>query len=315
VPSSIAINWFCFDMVIAVTGATGFLGQALLDGALGRGLEVRALTRRLQADRPGVTWVGGDLANREALAALCERAEAVIHVAGLVNTPDPAEFAEANVTGTLNVIAAARAAGVARLIFVSSLSAREPELSAYGASKARAEQLVMASSLDWTIVRPPTIYGPRDVDMFELFRAAKWGVVPVPRIGRSSIIHADDLSALLLALVPGGRNVSLRSFEPDDGKPGGWSHDELARAIGWALGRRPFVLRLTPAMMQWAARADLRLRGNKAKLTPDRVGYLTHPDWVVSSAAQVPTTLWETRIPTRDGLKATAQWYRENRWL
>ncbi len=302
-------------MVIAVTGATGFLGQALLEQAQSESVEVRALARKPQGDRPGVTWFAGDLANRKALNRLCREAEAVIHVAGLVNTPDPADFAEANVTGTLNVIEAAQSVGVPRLIFVSSLSAREPELSAYGASKARAERLVMASGLDWTIVRPPTIYGPRDVDMFELFRAAKWGVVPVPKVGQSSIIHADDLAALLLTLIPGGEDVTSRCFEPDDGKGGGWSHDELARAIGWAVGRRPFVLHLSRRTMQWAARADMRLRGAKARLTLDRVGYMTHPDWVVSAPGRVPQDLWHSHIPTRAGLKATAQWYRDNGWL
>ncbi|WP_410954566.1 NAD-dependent epimerase/dehydratase family protein, partial [Pseudomonas aeruginosa] len=72
---------------------------------------------------------------------------AVIHVAGVVNAPDPAGFAAGNVAGTLNVIEAAQAAGVRRIIFVSSLAAREPKLSAYGASKAKAEKLVKASGL------------------------------------------------------------------------------------------------------------------------------------------------------------------------
>jgi len=314
-PWCTATSWCCCNVVIAVTGATGFLGQALLDAAQGEGVALRALARKPQPERPGVIWISGDLGNRQALADLCAGVQVVIHVAGLVNTPEPADFVAANVTGTDNVIEAARAAGIERLIFVSSLSAREPQLSAYGASKARAEQLVMASGLDWTIVRPPTIYGPRDTEMLELFRAAKWGVVPVPRHGSSSIIHADDLAALLLALVRGGENVTHRSFEPDDGKPGGWSHGELARAIGSAVGRRPFVLRLPPRLMRWAARGDLMLRGAKAKLTLDRVGYMTHPDWVVSDAARVPQDLWRIRIPTADGLNATAQWYRERGWL
>ncbi len=302
-------------MVIAVTGATGFLGQALLDVALGQGMDVHALARKPQPDRSGVSWFAGDLGNDKALTAMSAGASAVIHVAGLVNTPDPAAFAQANVAGTRNMIEAAKAAGVTRLIFVSSLSAREPELSAYGASKQQAEQLVKASGLDWTILRPPTIYGPRDIDMFELFRAAKWGVVPVPWHGRSSIIHAKDLAELLLALVTGSEEVTHRSFEPDDGKPGGWSHGELARAIGSAVGRRPFVLRLPAWAMRWAARADTAARGARAKLTPDRVSYMVHPDWVVSNAARVPPNLWRSRIPTREGLNATAQWYRENGWL
>lgn len=302
-------------MKIAITGGTGFVGQALIDRADADGVLVQALARKPQAGRDGIEWIAGDLADRDALARLVKGVEAVIHVAGLTNAPNPAAFEAANVAGTLAVIEAARAAGVPRLVFVSSLSAREPGLSAYGASKARAERVVKASGLDWTIVRPPTVYGPRDKDVFELFRAAKWGVVPTPKEGRSSIIHVDDLARLLLALVPGGEGVSHLTFEPDDGRRGGWTHYELARAIGWALGRRSKVIGLSRKTMEWAAKVDGKLRGAKAKLTLDRVGYMTHPDWVVSLGARVPAALWRPRIETREGLKATARWYRAQGWL
>lgn len=303
-------------MTIAVTGATGFVGQALLDQAEKAALEVRALARREQPPRDGVEWIRGDLDDRKALKRLCKGVEAVIHVAGVVNAADPAEFERGNVTGTLNVIEAARAAGVPRLVHVSSLSAREPDLSIYGASKARAEKLVMASGLDWTMVRPPGIYGPRDVDYFEMFRLARWGLLPVPpQEGRSSLIHVDDLARLLLALLPSGEEVSHRTFEPDDGRKQGWGHYELARAIGWAMGRRPWVVHLSRASLERAARVDRFVRRHKARLTADRVGYMAHPDWVVSHGARPPAKLWRPQIPTREGLKATAQWYRANNWL
>ncbi|MBP6364050.1 MAG: NAD(P)-dependent oxidoreductase [Novosphingobium sp.] len=301
-------------MTIAVTGATGFVGQALLDRALEADVTVKALARRAQPPLAGVEWVSGDLDTNAALRQLVRGAEAVIHVAGVVN--DAAQFESGNVLGTLNVIEAAKAGGVQRFIHVSSLSAREPDLSAYGASKARAEKLVMASGLDWTIVRPPGIYGPRDVDYFEMFRLARWGLMPVPpKEGRASIIHVDDLARLLLALVPGGEGVSSQTFEPDDGREQGWSHYEFARAIGWAMGRRPWVVHLSRASLERAARVDRRVRGPKARLTADRVGYLSHPDWVVSNDARPPRGLWQPLVPTREGLKATAQWYRDNRWL
>ncbi len=300
--------------MLAVTGATGFVGQALLDRAHAAGIAVRALARREQPARPGIEWVRGDLDDKAALAALVAGAEAVIHVAGVVN--DAAEFERGNVMGTMSVIEAALGAGVQRFIHVSSLSAREPDLSAYGASKARAEKLVKASGLDWTIVRPPGIYGPRDVDYFEMFRLARWGVMPVPpREGRASIIHVDDLARLLLALVPGGEEVSHRVFEPDDGHKHGWSHYELARAIGWAMGRRPWVVHLSRASLERAAKVDRAVRRDKARLTADRVGYMSHPDWVVSPFDRPPTALWRPEIPTREGLKATAKWYRDNKWL
>lgn len=302
-------------MTVAITGGTGFVGRAVIDRALERGIALKALARTAQPPSSGIEWVAGDLADRRALTRLVTGAEAVIHIAGLTSAPDPAAFEDGNVSGTLSVIEAALAAGVPRLVFVSSLSAREPGLSAYGASKARAERLVRASALDWTIVRPPAVYGPRDKDMFELFRAAKWGVVPMPKDGRASLVHVDDLARLLLALVPGGEDVTHRSFEPDDGKHGGWTHHDLALAIGWAVGRRPKVLGLSRRTMELAAKADGMMRGKRAKLTLDRVGYMAHPDWVVAHGAKVPGAVWRPRIETREGLKATAQWYREQGWL
>lgn len=303
-------------MTIALTGATGFVGQAVLDVLSIRGMPARALARREQGgQRTGVEWIKGDLGNRQALDALVGGADAVIHIAGLTNTPNPAEFETANAAGTLQLVEAAVAANVPRFILVSSLSAREPQLSAYGASKAKAEKLVAASGLDWTIVRPPAVYGPRDKDMFELFRSAKWGFVPMPPPGRSSLIHVCDLAELLIALVPGDEDVAHATFEPDDGREEGWSHRELAKAIGWAMGRRPWVPHLSKPMLERAAAIDRFCRRGGAKLTPDRVGYMTHPDWVVSKRARVPERIWQPRIPTREGLKATAQWYREMGWL
>ncbi|KPL69703.1 epimerase [Erythrobacter sp. SG61-1L] len=302
-------------MTIAVTGATGFVGQAMLDEAARLGIPVRALTRKPQKPRKGVEWVKGDLASAKALAALVKGTEAVIHVAGVVNTPDPVQFEIGNVAGTLAVVEATLKAGVPRFIQVSSLSAREPGLSAYGKSKRRAEKIVKASALDWTIVRPPAIYGPRDTDMFELFRAARWGVVPVPEDGAASMIHVADLASLLFALVPSGEDVTYKVFEPDDGRKGGWPHKEMARAIGEAVGRKVLTPGLSKPMLLRAAALDALFRGAKAKLTIDRVNYMSHPDWVCARSKAPPKSRWTPRIDTREGLKATATWYRENKWL
>jgi UDP-glucose 4-epimerase len=303
-------------VTIAITGATGFVGQALLDAAETHGVEVRALTRRATPERPGVEWLRGDLHNRATLARLVERAEAVIHVAGVVNTPDPTGFHLGNVEGTLELVEAAVAAGVPRLVFVSSLAAREPQLSAYGASKRKAEQLVAASGLDWTVVRPPAIYGPRDREILELFKLAqRWGVVPMPPEGRASLIHVDDLARLLLALVPGGEGVTQAIFEPDDGRAGGWSHRELAQAVGEAVGRKVWAPHLPEPLLRGVAALDKAVRGKSAKLTPDRVGYMVHRDWVARPDLAVPIPLWRPEIASGAGLKTTAEWYRQQGWL
>ncbi|WP_279350404.1 NAD-dependent epimerase/dehydratase family protein [Erythrobacter litoralis] len=303
-------------MTIALTGATGFVGRAVLDEALRREEPLRALTRREQAPQDCVEWVRGTLDGTTALAEMCRMTDAVLHIAGLTTSNDAAEFERANVTGTANVIEAMKQARVKRLVFVSSLSAREPKLSSYGASKAVAETLVEKSGLDWTIVRPPGIYGPRDVDYFEMFRSAEWGFVPIPPRGASSIIHVADLARLLLDLVDAPPAlVRKRMFEPDDGREGGWSHRELAKAIGTAMGRKVIAPQLPPGGMWAAAKIDRMVRGRNARLTEDRVGYMLHPNWVARSAHGVPRAVWEPRISGEAGLKQTAEWYRHEGWL
>ena len=302
-------------MTLAVTGGTGFVGQAVLDAAIRQALPIKALTRREQEERTGVTWVRGDLAAHDALFELAKDTSAVIHIAGVVNAPDSAGFHAGNVAGTQAVISAARKAGVTRFIHVSSLAAREPALSDYGHSKRLAEEVVQTSGLDWTIVRPPAVYGPRDTEILELFKAARWGVVPMPPAGRASIIHVDDLARLLLVLAGEGANSAARIFEPDDGREGGWSHAELAHAIGEAMGRRVWSPNVPRPILLAAARMDRAFRGKRAKLTPDRARYMAHPDWVSAPDRAVPAKLWRPQTITKQGLASTATWYMQNNWL
>ncbi len=303
------------NKTVALTGATGFVGSAALDRLLEAGWHVRALTRSEQPKRAGVIWVSGALDQPESLNTLCEGADAVLHIAGVVNAPDAAGFETGNVHGTANMLTAAKAAGIARFVHVSSLSAREPSLSVYGASKAKAEKLVATSLLDWTIIRPPGVFGPGDKDVFEMFRMANKGLCLLPPAGLGSWIHVDDLARLLVALLPAHEDATARIFEADDGEPGGWTHEGFARAIGWALGKRINVFSAPRPLLFAAAWGDRLVRGKKAKLTPDRASYMSHPDWVIDRRAAPPAALWQPNINTRDGLKTTARWYKAQGWL
>lgn len=300
-------------MKLAVTGATGFVGSHLIDRALAQGHDVRALTRRDQPERSGVTWVRGALDDRASLATLCAGAEAAIHAAGVL-TADAAGFEAGNVAGTRAMLDAAVAAGVRRFVHVSSLAAREPQLSLYGASKARSETLVKTAPIEWSIVRPPAVYGPGDKETLDLFRMAKAGVVMLPPKGCLSVIHAHDLADLLLALVTLRAPYGI-TVEPDDGKPGGYSHDGFARLLGKAFDRKVLALSMPAAAIRAGAAVDRFVRGAKAKLTADRASYFCHPDWVASPALRPPPDLWQPRVPTEQGLRATADWYRREGWL
>jgi nucleoside-diphosphate-sugar epimerase len=301
-------------MRLAITGGTGFVGSHLIDAALAAGHEVKALTRREQPDRDGVDWVNGDLGTRDALEWLVNEADAIIHVAGTINAPNAAGFEKGNVEGTLAMLAAATAGGLRRFVHVSSLAAREPKLSHYGGSKARAEELVHSSGLDWAIVRPPAVYGPGDKETLELFRMAKLGLMLMPPKGRVSVIHAVDLARLLLELAAPAAPSNIL-LEPDDGKPGGWTHREFARALAAAVGTKVAVVSSPGILLRLAARADQLLRGEKAKLTADRAAYFSHRNWVVEPKRAAPAQLWRPQIPTEQGLAETAAWYRAQGWL
>jgi nucleoside-diphosphate-sugar epimerase len=299
-------------VIVALTGATGFLGGHILHRVLEAGHHVRALARKPQPARDGVIWIAGALDDEASLVMLCEGTDAVIHAAGIVNGSAEV-FDQGNRVGTLAMLHAAEVSHVDRFVHVSSLSAREPQLSLYGASKRAAEDAVITSTRDWRIVRPPAIYGPGDTDNLELFKFARRVVIPLPREGRMSVIHADDLALLIVAMTDA--KASHAFFEADDGRANGWSHQDYARAIGAAVGRNPVTLHLPKAVLDLGAALDGMFRRTNAKLTRDRVSYMTHPDWVIDPAKRPPADLWCPQIPTVQGLKATADWYRAQGWL
>ncbi len=301
-------------MTIAVTGGTGFVGSRFLDAAVQAGHQVHALARRPQPHRDCVTWVEGSLQDPDSLRRLVTGCTSAVHIAGVINARDAKEFERGNVDGTLAMLAAATAGGISRLIHVSSLAAREPKLSLYGASKARSEELVERSGLDWAIVRPPAVYGPGDRETLELFRMARMRLMLLPPAGRVSLVHVDDLARLLLALVTSDEPSHV-VLEPDDGRPDGWSHKELAAAIGAAVGRRNLSVSMRSGVLKFGAAVDQLVRGEKAKLSADRAAYFSHSDWVVDPRKRPITEFWRPRVPTEEGLAQTAQWYREEGWL
>jgi uncharacterized protein YbjT (DUF2867 family) len=303
--SFIAITWRCCDgavLILALTGGTGFVGRTTIDRALAAGHQVRALARRPQPLQKGVTWIGGALDQPASLATLVAGSDAVIHIAGVVNAPDRAGFAAGNVAGTGAIL---DASGTRRFVHVSSLSAREPQLSNYGWSKREAEALVVASEADWTIVRPTGVYGPGDTEMRDVFRLAAKGIALLPPPGLVSLIHVDDLAHLLLALAerPGARAI----YEADDGNR--LTHADLAAAIGRSVGRRVLPLHMPAPLLRLGARIDGMVRGTGAKLTTDRVGYLSHPDWTARAEWRPPAKLWTPAVPLAEGLAATARAY------
>lgn len=299
-------------LTLAITGGTGFVGGHSISEALARGHKVRALARRPQAARPGVEWVAGDLGNAGALESLMAGADAVLHIAGVTNAASRAGFEAGNILGTAFV---RRAAGSRPLVHVSSLSAREPQLSTYGWSKLVGEQVARGSAGPVAVVRPPAVYGPGDREFLELLKTARTGFVPFPRNSRAAMIFGPDLAGALVALcedVAGPGRSAGQSFEIDDGA-GGYTPAEVAAAISGALGRPARAIEVGPALLQLSATADsafARLKGTLPRLTKDRASYMAHPDWSADSGPLLALGIWRPQTLLPEGMAATAAAYR-----
>lgn len=299
--------------LVALTGTTGFVGGHLLERARASGASVRALVRHPKPAVAETEWIVGALDARHALERLCDGVDAVIHVAGAINAPTRTAFFAANRDGTAALLSAATRAGVGRFVQVSSLAAREPGLSDYGASKAAADELVTHASLVSCIVRPPAVYGPGDRETLALFRLVRRGLVPVIGAGRFSVIHVHDLADALWALA--GSDVG-GTFEVSDGAP--LTQAGFARAIANAMGLRPRIVALPRRALALGAFLDTatsRLRGVRPKLSRDRARYLAHPDWIADPGPLLATGLWAPRVALDAGLAMTARWYAGEGWL
>ena len=320
-----------------VTGATGFVGGHVAEALLRRGdaltVLARSPARAAGLAARGATVVAGDLASADALARAAEGADVIYHVAALTGAPDEAAFLRANRDGTAAVLdAARRTAPGARVVLVSSMAAGGPAVrgrphagelpaapvTAYGRSKLAAEEVVRGGELPWTIVRPPTVYGPRDRDnLLALFRLARLGVVPVFGDGTMelSAVHVEDLAE---AIVRAGTaaDVVRRAFYVNH--PEVVTSAALVEQVAAALGRRVTLLPLPRGV----ARAALGLVGGAATLLgratilhPDKIHEFYAEAWTADPSPFMAATGWAPRHDLATGLAQTLRWYREAGWL
>ncbi len=256
----------------------------------------------------------GDLSDQRALAALARGADAVIHGAALVKARSAGEFAAVNREGARRLAEAA--GGVPNVVLVSSLAAREPQLSRYAASKRAAED-AMAEVLGdrLTVARPPAIYGPGDRELLPVFQAAEsLPALPIlSRTARVGMIHVDDAARQVAALAarPAGRPVAL-----SDGRPDGYLWSELMGEAARACGRTPRLLPVAgPVIRVVGITNDFRaLLGANPMLTSGKARELLHPDWSIAPHERLDGLPAPTHTLS-SGFCATVAWYRSAAWM
>jgi len=260
-------------VLIAVTGATGFVGRHLTALLARRGHRVRVMVRRPARLRAlqglSVETVPGDLRHdANALAALVRGADAIVHLVGIIVERGSATFENVHVGGTDRLLAAARDAGVRRFVHMSALGARDQAWATpYHRTKWRAEELVRASGVSHAIVRPSIISGPESAPIRTLVRLHRWSPV-VPVFGDGSYATQPVwIGDVALAIALAAERPSLSgAFEL--GGPAVLSYREFLRAIGRASGH-PRPLLQVPLPLARAGAKLLGLAGPLAPLTTD----------------------------------------------
>ncbi len=307
---------------IAITGATGFVGGHLLNKLLSCGYMVNALTRRSHNPIENVNWIMGDLHNIEALKELTQNVDAVINVAGLVKAKSVEEFSQANSTAVATLVDIVKeGSSDPHVIQISSLAAREPQISNYASSKYEGEEYIRNNSVEinWTIVRPPGIYGKKDTETLKIFKALKWrlALYPANKYHRVSWINISDLAEAIILLIENKQYYS-RTLEIDDGRKNGYSHEEFYNISADIMDVNPITITVPYTVLKLFGHInDImgRIFGFAPMVSSNKVNELCHNNWVCRQENEFKITEWHARTELETGLKETLDWYKNNEYI
>ncbi len=320
--------------MILVTGATGFIGSHLVELLCARGEQVRCLIRRRKhsfALPARVETVYGDLATGEGLDAAVQDISATIHLAGTTKAISTREFYEGNARATENLARAVAGRGI-RLVHVSSLACIGPSASAgvpvdedsdphpvgdYGKSKLEAEHIVRKIVPDAVIVRPAVVYGPRDTDVFQIFKSIARGFMLEMAGGARwfQAIYVKDLAEGIFAAAQ-NPHASGRSYFLAHPQPVSWG--ELATTAACIMRKRPRTVRIPMPLAHAAgliSEGVSRITRTPSIISREKIREAQFPYWTCDTRRASEELGFTAPTPLNSGLAETLAWYKESGWL
>jgi len=252
---------------ILVTGASGFVGSHVVPAFIERGHVVAALVRSEEAgakvlgrlphsQRSSVELRSGDVTSPETLSAALRGVDAVLHLVAIPRDWDGGStLRRVNAEGTRNVVEGARAGGIRRFLHQAALGVMDDPQLHYASSKAKGEQIVAESDLDWTIFKPSLLWGERD-GFFNIIAGLirfSPGVVPIPGSGSSRFqpLWVHDLARVIVTALE--RPEAVRSTY-ELGGPRYWTYREIAQEILRSMGAHRLILPMPVPLISLVAR-------------------------------------------------------------
>lgn len=331
-------------MKILITGASGFIGSAIVEEALNRGFDTWAAVRKTSSRRyltdPRIHFIELDLSSQEQLEQQLNGKDFdyVVHAAGLTKSLHKNDFFRVNYEGTVNLVHALLAVRMPlrRFIYMSSLSIfgairekqpyqeiEETDIprpnTAYGQSKLKAEQFLdsIGNDFSYIILRPTGVYGPRERDYYMMAKSIKDHVdfaVGYKRQDITFVYVSDVVQAVFLSLDHGksGRKYFLSDGEVYQSSTfSDYLHEEMGRPW-WIRVKAPiWVLRLITLCGEYIGRAT----GKMSVLNNDKFNILRQRNWRCDIEPACDELGFTPRVKLREGVAKTVKWYKDNGWL
>ncbi|MFO7848216.1 MAG: NAD-dependent epimerase/dehydratase family protein [Balneolaceae bacterium] len=320
-----------------VTGGTGFIGSHLADHLIASPdfSEVNCLIRSTEKWLKGkpITPVHGDLTSVSTLRSALEGTDTLFHLAGVVSAPTQKEFHRANVDATETLLRVAMQSRVKNVVVLSSLAAAGPSsgtpkteddpaepVSMYGKSKLQMEEMIrkLAPEHDMSvkILRPPAVYGPREDQIYTLFRLMKYGIAPMVGNGQNpklSIVYVTDIVRGIMDAARLNRPGVHTYFV--SGQITCWQ--QIKEITDTVLGKRSLALRLNPSLVKKVAgtiETTATLFGSYPVVNRDKAREMIL-EWTCSTQRAQQELGYKPDVSLEEGISKTLHWYKQHNWL
>lgn len=319
-----------------ITGGTGFIGSHLVDTLLDQGgNEIRCMVRSNEKWLEGKEYkkINCDLNDISALQKAMDGVDVVFHLAGVVKAKETRVFERVNVEGTENLLRVAQKLGVPKVVISSSQAAAGPSInkpvteddemlpvSRYGESKMRMENMIHRiadESSQVTIIRPSSVYGPREEDIYTFFKIAAKGICPIVGRGQGksiSMAHVNDIvNGILLASNHEHKGVRTYFLSSERG----YNWHEIRDATSNALGRKLLTINVPARMVKSVGKiteSTASFFGNYPVMNEDKAKEMVL-SWVCSVDKAIKELGYKQNIDLNEGILNTINWYKRHNWL